>query len=188
MATAFAEFIVKRDNICCKLLSNELPFSKMSELDSIDLKILDLLQHEGRLSMTDLGERVGLSTSPCSQRVKRLERMGVIKGYHAALHPPAVGKALLVFVEITLSEKSEQIFNKIRDELQHMPEVLECHLVSGSFDYLVKARIAGMVEYRQLLGTMLKRIPVPAQSNSYVVMEEIKESCVLRLGPRPARR
>jgi Lrp/AsnC family transcriptional regulator, leucine-responsive regulatory protein len=153
-----------------------------SELDAIDLRILDLLQHEGRLTMTELGERVGLSTSPCSQRVKRLERLGVITGYHAKINPAMTGHALLVFVEITLSEKSEKIFQKVRDELAHMPEVLECHLVSGSFDYLVKARLAGMQKYRQLLGSMLERIPVPAQSNSYVVMEEVKESFTLRLG------
>jgi Lrp/AsnC family transcriptional regulator, leucine-responsive regulatory protein len=152
-----------------------------AELDTIDLKILDALQSDGRLSITELGEHVGLTTSPCSQRVKRLEQMGVIKGYHAKLNPESVGRSLLVFVEITLSEKSEQIFKKVRDELQHIPEVLECHLISGSFDYLVKARLKGMSEYRQLLGTMLKRIPVPAQSNSYVVMEEIKESFALRL-------
>ncbi|HSV78727.1 MAG TPA: winged helix-turn-helix transcriptional regulator [Ramlibacter sp.] len=155
-----------------------------SELDAIDLRIIDLLQHEGRLTMTELGDRIGLSTSPCSQRVKRLERLGVITGYHARINPAAAGKALLVFVEITLSEKSEQIFKKVRDELEHMPEVLECHLVSGSFDYLVKARLAGMPEYRQLLGSMLKRIPVPAQSNSYVVMEEVKESFVVKVKQR----
>ena len=153
----------------------------MTELDSIDLKILDLLQHEGRLTMTELGERVGLSTSPCAQRVKRLERDGVITGYYAKVDPERVGRELLVFVEITLSEKSEPIFKKVRDELAHMPEVLECHLVSGTFDYLVKARLRGMSEYRQLLGTILGRIPVPAQSNSYVVMEEVKESGPLRL-------
>lgn len=155
-----------------------------SELDAIDLRILNFLQEEGRLTMTELGERVGLSTSPCSQRVKRLERLGVIKGYHAKIDPVAAGKTLLVFVEITLAEKSEQIFKKVREELEHMPEVLECHLVSGSFDYLVKARLVGMPEYRQLLGSMLKRIPVAAQSNSYVVMEEVKESFVVRLGKR----
>jgi len=159
----------------------------MSELDAIDLRILDLLQHEGRVTMTELGERIGLSTSPCSQRVKRLEQMGVITGYHAKLNPEAVGKALLVFVEITLSEKSEHIFKKVREELEHIPDVLECHLVSGSFDYLVKARLGEMSEYRHLLGSMLKRIPVAAQSNSYVVMEEIKESLAIRLGPRSRR-
>lgn len=157
------------------------------ELDAIDLRILDLLQHEGRLTMTELGERIGLSTSPCSQRVKRLERLGVIAGYHAKINPAAVGKTLLVFVEITLAEKSEAIFKKVRDELEHMPEVLECHLVSGSFDYLVKARLGGMPEYRQLLGSMLKTIPVAAQSNSYVVMEEVKESFVVRVGKRKGK-
>ncbi len=158
-----------------------------SELDAIDLRILDLLQQEGRLTMTELGERIGLSTSPCSQRVKRLERLGVITGYHARIDPAAAGRTLLVFVEITLAEKSEQIFKKVREELALMPEVLECHLVSGSFDYLVKARLGGMPEYRQLLGSMLKRIPVAAQSNSYVVMEEVKESVVVPLGRRGAK-
>jgi len=127
----------------------------MSELDSIDRRILDLLQQDGRLTMTELGERVGLSTSPCSQRVKRLEAQGVIKGYHARVNPAALGKNLLVFVEITLAQKSEHIFKKVRDELQNMPEVLERHLISGSFDYLVKVRLTDMSEYRHLLGSIL---------------------------------
>ena len=151
----------------------------MSERDSIDRRILDLLQQDGRLTMTELGERVGLSTSPCSQRVKRLEAQGVIKGYHARVNPAALGKNLLVFVEITLAQKSEHIFKKVRDELQNMPEVLECHLISGSFDYLVKVRLTDMSEYRHLLGSILQHMPVPAQSNSYVVMEEVKESFVI---------
>lgn len=153
----------------------------MMELDTLDLRILDQLQRDGRLTMTELGERIGLSTSPCSQRVKRLEAQGVISGYHARVNPQALGHGLLVFVEITLAQKSEQIFKKVRDELQNMPEVLECHLISGSFDYLVKARLTGMAAYRSLLGSILQRMPVPAQSNSYVVMEEVKESAVLEL-------
>jgi Lrp/AsnC family leucine-responsive transcriptional regulator len=113
--------------------------------------------------------------SPCSERVKRLERNGVITGYHARLDPDALGRPLLVFVEITLSSKSADVFERVRNELMLMPEVQECHLVSGSFDYLVKARLAGMDEYRNLLGAMLKKLPVPAQSQSYVVMESVKE-------------
>jgi Lrp/AsnC family leucine-responsive transcriptional regulator len=159
----------------------------MPDLDSIDLKILDNLQREGRLSMTELGERVGLSTSPCSERVKRLEKRGVITGYHARLDPRSIGKTLLVFVEITLSAKSEPIFRKVREEIEAIPEVLECHLVSGSFDYLVKARLEAMTDYRQLLGSMLKKIPVAAQSNSYVVMEEVKDTPVLSLPGAPRR-
>jgi Lrp/AsnC family transcriptional regulator, leucine-responsive regulatory protein len=153
----------------------------MSELDRIDRRILDLLQRQGRMSMTELGEQVGLSTSPCSERVKRLERQGYISGYHAHLDPQRLGRSLLVFIEITLSQKSPQIFETVRREVGQMPEVLECHLVSGSFDYLVKARLQVMTEYRELLGLILRKIPVPAQSNSYVVMEEIKDSTVIPL-------
>ena len=153
----------------------------MSEPDRIDLKILDLLQRNGRMSVTEVGEQVGLSTSPCSERIKRLERQGLITGYHARVDPAQLGKPLLVFIEITLSQKSPQIFETVRREVGLMPEVLECHLVSGSFDYLVKARLRAMTDYRVLLGNILNKIPVPAQSNSYVVMEEVKESSVLPL-------
>lgn len=153
----------------------------MYEPDRTDLKIMDLLQRQGRMSMTELGEQIGLSTSPCSERVKRLERLGLITGYHARVDPIALGRPLLVFMEITLSQKSPQVFETIRRELGQMPEVLECHLISGSFDYLVKLRLRAMSEYRELLGTILKKVPVPAQSNSYVVMEEVKESTVLSL-------
>ena len=149
------------------------------DLDRLDLKILDLLQRQGRMSMTELGEQIGLSTSPVSERVRRLERRGVITGYHARVNPQALGRSLLVFVEITLSSKSPQVFEKVRREMQHLSDVLECHLVSGSFDYLVKARLGEMAHYRELLGSILKRIPVPSTSNSYVVMEEIKESTVM---------
>ena len=151
----------------------------MSELDRTDRRILDLLQRHGRMSMTELGEQIGLSTSPCSERVRRLERTGIISGYHAHVDPARLGRSLLVFIEITLSQKSPQIFEAVKREVGLMPEVLECHLVSGSFDYLVKSRLRAMSEYRELLGTILKKIPVPAQSNSYVVMEEVKESMVL---------
>ncbi len=154
----------------------------MTELDRLDLKILDELQRNGRMSITELGDRIGLSSSPCSERVRRLERSGVITGYHARIDPKAIGKTLLVFVEITLSAKSGEVFEAVRKELLHMPQVMECHLVSGSFDYLVKARLHAMADYRDLLGDILKKIPVPAQSHSYVVMEEVKESSYLGVG------
>ena len=153
----------------------------MFDLDSIDRRILDVLQRQGRITMTELGEQVGLSTSPCSERVKRLERQGLISGYHAHIDAQRLGRSLLVFIEITLSQKSPQIFETVRREVGAMPEVLECHLVSGSFDYVLKARLRAMNEYRDLLGKILKQIPVPAQSNSYVVMEEIKETLLLPL-------
>jgi len=154
----------------------------MPELDRLDRKILDALQRNGRITMTELGEQIGLSTSPCAERVRRLERQGVITGYHARVNPQAIGRTLLVFVEITLTSKSGEVFEAVRREMLYLPEVMECHLVSGSFDYLVKARLHAMSDYRDLLGSILKKIPVPAQSHSSVVMEEVKESSYLSVG------
>ncbi len=129
--------------------------------------------------MTELADAVNLSTTPCSERVKRLERDGVIQGYHARVNPGALGKKLLVFLEIKLSAKSGDVFEKVKKEIMHIPEVMECHLVSGDFDYLVKARLKEMNKYRQLLGEILQRLPASAESRSYVVMEEIKETLYL---------
>lgn len=154
----------------------------MMNFDRIDRKILEALQREGRLPMTELAQHIGLTTSPCTERVRRLEREGVIQGYHARVNPEALGRGLLVFVELTLSSKSAQVFDTVRQALLLEPRVLECHLISGAFDYLVKARLSAMREYRDLLGQILRQIPVPAQSNSYVVMEEVKESLVLPVG------
>jgi Lrp/AsnC family leucine-responsive transcriptional regulator len=155
----------------------------MIDLDRIDRKILDSLQRNGRMSNAELAEQIGLSASACSERVRRLERERVITGYHARVAPGAVGRTLLVFVEIKLSAKSDDLFEQTRRELIHMPEVMECHLVSGDFDYLLKFRLKGMEQYRQLLGGILKRLPVSAQSNSYVVMEEVKDDTYLVVDP-----
>ena len=152
-------------------------------LDKLDRHILRILQQEGRISMKDLGERVGLSVTPCIERVKRMERDGVISGYYARVDPGAVGAKLLVFVEITLNQKSASAFEQFRREVLRIPQVQECHLVSGDFDYLIKARIHEMAEYRKLLGDMLLELPGAAQSKSYVVMEEIKETLVLATEP-----
>lgn len=157
----------------------------MSSIDRIDRKILDQLQRDGRISMTELAQQVGLSTSPCAERVRRLERSGVIQGYHARVNPEALGRGLLVFVELTLASKSAAVFDAVRQALLLEPRVLECHLISGAFDYLVKARLSAMREYRDLLGQILRKMPVPAQSNSYVVMEEIKEGLALPVDPVP---
>ena len=151
------------------------------DLDRIDRRILRTLQQEGRISNTELAERVGLSATPCSERVRRLERDGYITGYHARLNPHRLGQSLLVFVEIRLAAKSGQIFEEFRREVLKLPNVLECHLVSGDFDYLIKARIPEMNAYRKLLGDMLLALPGARESRSYVVMEEIKESLALTL-------
>ncbi len=153
--------------------------SEMQNFDRIDRKILVELQKDGRVSMTELAQRIGLSATPCTERVRRLERDQIITGYHAHLNPQALGKSLLVFIEIKLSARSGEVFERVRKELTTIPEVMECHLVSGDFDYLIKARIGEMSEYRRLLGDLLTQLPSAAESRSYVVMEELKETLYL---------
>ena len=146
------------------------------ELDNIDRNILRIIQREGRISFVELGEKVGLSTTPCMERVRRLEREKFILGYGARLNPPKLQANLLVFVEISLESKSASIFDDFRRAVIKLPHVLECHLVSGDFDYLIKARISEMASYRKLLGDILLKLPGVRESKSYIVMEEIKET------------
>ena len=151
----------------------------MRKLDRIDQQILDILQRDGRIAISELASRVNLSTTPCSERVKRLERDGIIMGYYARLNPQLVDRNLLVFLEIKLSAKSGDVFDQVARDLVEIPEVLECHLISGEFDYLVKARLKEMSAYRCLLGEIRKKLPSSASSHSYSVMEEVKESFYL---------
>lgn len=147
-------------------------------LDKIDRKILAILQVDGRIAMTELAEKVGLSLTPCIERVRRLERDRVILSYHARLNPMELGATLLVFVEISLRDMANGKFEEFRRAVLEVEQVQECHLVSGDFDYLIKARIREMSEYRQLLDVLL-RLPGVVNSKSYVVMEEIKETLAL---------
>ena len=124
----------------------------MRKLDRIDRMILDILQRDGRIAISELAARVNLSTTPCSERVKRLEREGIIMGYYARLNPEMLERSLLVFLEIKLSAKSGDVFDQVARNLTEIPEVLECHSISGDFDYLVKARLKEMSAYRRLLG------------------------------------
>ena len=151
----------------------------MKELDKTDLKILKLLQQNARIPMTELAEKVGLSTTPATERVRRLERDNLITGYHAHLNPHALGQSLLVFVELKLRSKSGNIFEDFKREVLKIPQILECHLVSGEYDYLIKVRLPNMSAYRDMLGNILLQLPAASESRSYVVMEEVKEEVVL---------
>ena len=153
----------------------------MKELDKTDRKILKLLQQNARIAMTELAEKVGLSTTPVTERVRRLEREGIISGYHARLNPHALGQSLLVFVEIKLRSKSGNIFEDFRREVALIPQIMECHLVSGEYDYLIKVRLPDMSAYRDMLGNILLQLPAAAESRSYVVMEEVTEEMMLTL-------
>lgn len=153
--------------------------NKARTLDKIDLKILQALQDNARISYVDLANKVGLSTTPCLERVKRLERKGVIKSYKAILNPKYLRANLLVFVEISLETQSPAVFDEFRKAVAKLPQIQECHLVSGQFDYILKCRIPEMSAYRQLLGDVVLTLPGVKESKSYVVMEEVKEDTAI---------
>ena len=149
--------------------------------DRIDLKILAELQQNAKISNVDLARRVHLSPTPCLERVKRLEKHGFIMGYHSRLNPHKLSASLLAFVEIKLNHTSRDVFRDFKQAVKERREILECHLVSGDFDYLLKTRVADMAEYRELLGETLLMLPGVSSSRSYMVMEEVKESAEIQL-------
>ena len=154
---------------------------KLYRLNKIDRNILRVLQANGRTSYAELARRVGLSTTPCKERVKKLEREGVIRGYQAILDPGFLDAALVVFVQIRLTRTSQDIFEEFKRHAFDLPEVQECYLISGNFDYLIKARVADMAAYRQFLGETLLTLPGVQESTSYVVMEQVKETLALEI-------
>ena len=146
------------------------------ELNRIDRHMLRILQQDGRISYSELARRVGLSTTPCIERMKRLERAGIVKGFSAVLDPEQLGAGLVVFVQIRLSRTAQDIFAQFKEAATLLPQVQECYLVSGNFDYLIKARVADMNAYRVFLGEALLSLPGVQESTSYVVMETVKET------------
>lgn len=148
----------------------------MRPLDRIDRKILRVLQRDGRISNVRLAREVGLSPTPCLERVRRLERDGYILGYRAVLDPQKLDASLLVYAEIRLAHTSPDVFQEFKRAVSALPHILECHLVSGDFDYLIKARVKDMAAYRRLLGESLLLLPGVSASRSYIVMEEVKET------------
>lgn len=143
-------------------------------LDRADLKILRALQQDGRLSTVALAEKVGLSPTATTERVKRLTRDGFIKGYHAELNPALLDRSLLVFIEVTLDKTTPDVFAKFAVAVRASREILECHLVAGGFDYLIKTRVKDMEAYRYLLTQTILSMPGVRESRSYAVMEEVK--------------
>lgn len=148
-------------------------------LSNIDVHILEELQRDGRISYAELARRVGLTTSPCMERVKRLEKEGIIRGYTALLDPEVLHSNLIVFVQIRLVRMSQDIFAEFKEAAIALDEVQECFLISGSFDYLIKARVADMDAYRRFLGDTLLTLPGVQESTTLVVMEQVKDTTYL---------
>jgi Lrp/AsnC family leucine-responsive transcriptional regulator len=151
----------------------------MAELDRTDRRILAQLQTDGRISTVELAERIGLSPTSTSERLRRLQREGTVTGFRAMLDPGRVGLGLLVFVEVSLDKTTPDVFERFAAAVRRAPEVLECHMVAGGFDYLVKTRVADMAAYRRFLGDILLALPGVKETRTYAVMEEVKSDGVL---------
>ena len=150
-----------------------------SVIDKIDAKILRVLQKDGRISNLKLAEEVHLSPTAVLERVKRLTRDNFILGYEAKLNPDKLGAGMMVFVEVVLDRTTPDVMNAFKAAVQVRPEILECHLVAGGFDYLIKTRVADMNAYRELIGSVVWALPGVRETHTYAVMEEVKNSTAL---------
>lgn len=150
-------------------------FDNEAGLDRYDRAILGVLGHNGRISMTDLAAEVGLSKTPVTARVKRLEADGVITGYRAELSARKLGLDHIAFVEIRLSDTKEKALQAFNDAVRAIPEVEECHMIAGGFDYLVKVRTRDISAYRRVLSERISALPFVTSSSTYVSMESIRD-------------
>ncbi|TDL84298.1 winged helix-turn-helix transcriptional regulator [Palleronia sediminis] len=145
-------------------------------LDRFDLAILDVLGSEGRISVTDLAGRVGLSKSPVQARLKRLEDDGVITGYRALIDPVKLHREHVAFVEVTLSDTRETALAAFNRAARRIPEIEQCHLIAGRFDYLLKVRTADMASYRAVMATGISALPHVSHTSTFVAMEAVKDA------------
>ena len=152
-----------------------------ADLDRIDLKILQSLQKDGRMSNLKLAETVALSPTAVLSRVQRLTKDNYILGYEARLNPLQLDGGMMVFVEVVLDRTTPNVFDAFKAAVQVHGEILECHMVAGGFDYLLKTRVADMNAYRNFAGTVLWQLPGVRETRTYAVMEEVKDTTHLKL-------
>ena len=147
----------------------------MVELDSYDRKILAALRRDGRMTVTALASKVGLSKTPCQMRLKRLIDDGVILGFRAILDPAKLGLDHIAFTEVKLSDTREKALAEFNAAVRKIPEVEECHMIASSFDYLLKVRTADIRKYRTVLGEQISNLPHVASTSTFVAMETVRE-------------
>jgi len=145
-------------------------------LDRIDLKLLTRLQQDGRTAVSQLAREVNLTVTPTLERVRRLEAGGYIEGYFARLNPGKLGLGLLAYVEVSLDRTTPDAFDRFKQAALAHDEVMECHMVAGGFDYLLKIRVTDMESYRRFLGDRLASVRGVQQTHTYFVMEEVKST------------
>ena len=149
------------------------------QLDTIDRSLLRLLQEDGRRTTLALAARVGLSPTGTSQRVKRLFRDGFITAVRAVLNPQKIGRGTLVFIEVRLDQAAPHVFDRFAEAVAKAPEVLECHMVVGGFDYLVKARISEMAAYQDFLKRVILPLPGVRETHTYASISDVKPDALL---------
>ncbi len=152
------------------------------DLDGFDRKILDVVAVDGRITVTELAKRIGLSKSPTQARLRRLEETGVVRGYCALFDPILLGRDHVAFVEVKLSDTRETALAAFNAAVTRVPEIEQCHLIAGAFDYLLKVRTSGMSAYREVLAERLSTLPHVANTSTYVAMQAVKEEAVAPKG------
>ncbi|MBB4954833.1 Lrp/AsnC family leucine-responsive transcriptional regulator [Agrobacterium vitis] len=145
------------------------------ELDVFDLKIVEALSQDGRMSITDLSQQVGLSKTPCQVRLKRLMDEGYILGFRAVLDARKFGLDHIAFAEVKLSDTRETALNEFNTAVRKIREVEECHMIAGAFDYLLKVRTSDIRRYRHVLGEKISSLPHVSSTSTFVVMQAVKE-------------
>uniref|UniRef100_UPI0005D388D0 Lrp/AsnC family transcriptional regulator n=1 Tax=Agrobacterium arsenijevicii TaxID=1585697 RepID=UPI0005D388D0 len=151
----------------------------MSNLDKVDRSLLRLLQEDGRRTTLDLAQQVGLSPTGTSQRVKRLFREGFITAVRAVLNPQKIGRGTLVFIQVRLDQTAPHVFDRFAEAVAKAPEVLECHMVVGGFDYLVKARIGDMSLFQDFLQRVILPLPGVRETHTYASVADVKPDTML---------
>lgn len=146
------------------------------DLDEFDRKILAVLRADGRVTITDLADAVGLSKTPCQQRLRRLQQSGVIVAFRAIIDPAKLGLDHVAFAEVKLSDTREEALTQFNAAVRQIPEVEECHMIASSFDYLLKVRTVDIRRYRIILGEKISALPHVASTSTYVAMETVRES------------
>ncbi|WP_196157916.1 Lrp/AsnC family transcriptional regulator [Reinekea sp. G2M2-21] len=147
----------------------------MEQLDKLDLAILQELQTNGRITVTELASRVGLSKTPCQIRMRKLEEQGYILGYVALVDQKKIGIKYVAFVQVSLSDTRTRALNAFNEAVRTVPEIEQCYMIAASFDYLLKVRTSDMDNYRRILGEKISSLPYVTQTSTFVVMEEVKD-------------
>ena len=145
------------------------------KLDKFDMAIIKALQEDGRLTVTALADRVGLSNTPCQIRLKKLQQQGYITGFVALVDKTKLGLDHVAFVQVTLSSTSSRALASFNEAVAHIPEVEQCHMTAANFDYLLKVRTHSMAAYREVLGEKISTLPHVQQTSTFVAMEAVKD-------------